>query len=46
MFYGKDVVSHHMDRTHQDCASETLQKIQQLPPILQVTEHVFDGCFP
>lgn len=33
-------------QTHQDRASETLQQIQQLPPIPQVREHVFDGRLP
>lgn len=33
-------------KTHQDTASETLQKVQQLPPVSQIGEHVFDGRLP
>lgn len=33
-------------RTHQDSAGQTLQQVQQLPPILQIREHILDGRLP
>lgn len=33
-------------QTHQDSSGETLQQVQQLPPIPQVSEHFFDGRLP
>ncbi len=33
-------------KTHHDSASETLQQVQQLPPILQVGKHILDRRLP
>lgn len=40
------IPGHRLSTSYQDGAGQTLQQVQQPPSVLQVAEHIFDGCLP